>query len=57
MTILQEAMHRVALGHAATNRAFDSDQSGDWEYDNLNGMTESPAGVYENDILGSRTSW
>ncbi|MFY9234037.1 MAG: hypothetical protein WAO58_06205 [Fimbriimonadaceae bacterium] len=50
-------MHRVALGHAATNRAFDSDQSGDWEYDNLNGMTESPAGVYENDILGNRTSW
>ena len=39
---------------AAGNRASASAQPGTWAYDNLNRMTQSPMGPYENDILGNR---
>ena len=39
---------------AAGNRQTASAQPGTWSYDNLNRMTQSPMGPYENDIPGNR---
>ncbi len=48
-----EATHTWTY-NAAGNRQTASAQPGTWAYDNLNRMTTSPMGPYENDILGNR---